>query len=443
MRNFKGARLKVEKALKKLKRNYYSKRFERCNNDPKQTYKLLFELQGKSERKQIKIEQIKLSAEGIVQSKSEIANILNDYFSNIAVELNRNHTTTSSEDDSTNSDIGDRSEANEQSFCLWLFPTKPLEVREAIDNIDNKNSSGLDDICNLVVKSCSESLAPILTELINNSFKTGIFPEDLKRAKVFPLYNGDSKADLNNYRPISLLIVFSKNFERIMYNRIYRYVEHFQLLNSKQFGFRKKHSTIDAIAELTERLRENYKSRTVTSTVFLDLKKAFDTIDHGILGKKLTRYGICGNARNWILSFVTGRSQRTVCNGFSWDWRELNYGVPQGSVLGPLLFLIYVNDLSEACKKADVYQFADDTNVSALECSISELKDDLEPLSRWLRVNKLTLNLKKTSQVNFSITGAFSSSSISNIGISINDFTIKIDHCCRYLGLYIDYKLQF
>ena len=112
LRNFGGARLKVEKALKKLKRNYYSKWFERCINDPIQTYKTLNELQGKSEGKQIKIEQIKLSTEEIVQSKSEIANILNDYFSNIAVELNRNHTTTNSEHDSTNSDIGDRSEAN-------------------------------------------------------------------------------------------------------------------------------------------------------------------------------------------------------------------------------------------------------------------------------------------------------------------------------------------
>ena len=126
-----------------------------------------------------------------------------------------------------------------KSFCLWLFPTKPLEVREAIDNLDKKTSPGLDDICNLVVKSCSESLAPILAELINNSFKTGIFPEDLKRAQVIPLHKWDSKADLNNYRPISLLIVFSKIFERIMCNRIYQYLEHFQLLYSKQFGFRK------------------------------------------------------------------------------------------------------------------------------------------------------------------------------------------------------------
>ena len=140
-------------------------------------------MQGQSERKQIIIEQIKLGIDKIVQSKSEIANILKNYFSNTAVVLNRNHTTTNSEDNSTNSVIGNRLEANEQSFYLWLFPTKPLEVSEAIDNLDNKTSSGLDDICNLVVKSCSESLAPILTELINNSFKTGIFRKILNEPK--------------------------------------------------------------------------------------------------------------------------------------------------------------------------------------------------------------------------------------------------------------------
>ena len=122
-----------------------------------------------------------------------------------------------------------------KSFCLWLFPTKPLEVREAIDQLDKKTSPGLDDICNLVVKSCSESLAPILAELINNSFKTGIFPEDLKRPQVIPLHKWDSKADLNNYRPISLLIVFSKIFERIMCNRIY-HISSFSIQNNLDLG---------------------------------------------------------------------------------------------------------------------------------------------------------------------------------------------------------------
>ena len=172
----------------------------------------------------------------------------------------------------------------EMDYSMFLSEVTENEVEKIIDNLEKKASSGDDLINNIIVKTSKNETVEILTYLINRSFDEGIFPVSLKKAKVIPLHKDGSKTDVNNYRPISLLTVWSKIFERVMYNRMYNYMEHFSLFYKKQFGFRSKHSTIDALVELTEKLRCSKQKDKFT--FFLDLKKAFDTLDHDVLLQK-------------------------------------------------------------------------------------------------------------------------------------------------------------
>ena len=203
-----------------------------------------------------------------------------------------------------------------------------------------------------------------------------MFPSDLKQAKIIPLHKGGSRLDENNYRPISLLKVWSKIFERAMFVRLYQYFENFSLLYEKQYGFRKKHSTIDAQVNFSEKVRLNEFSGRVTS-FFLDLKKAFDPIDHGNLLKKFSDYGIRGHVHAWFESYLTNRSQKVIVNDKSSEWLPLKFGLPQGPILGPLLFIKYVNDLPKVCSNVDILLFAHETNITAIGCSDAEISMDL------------------------------------------------------------------
>ena len=214
---------------------------------------------------------------------------------------------------------------------------------------------------------------------------------------------------------------------------LYEYMEGLNLFYFKQFGFRKKHSTNDALAELTEKIRS---SKSETISFFLDLKKAFDTLDHEIFLSKLEQYGIRHNCWKWFQSYLCGRSQRITLSGVSSNCLSITCGVPQGSILGPFLFLIYINDLPKACNHVSMYLFAGDTNLCGLECSRSDIQTELDNVARCLIANKLKLNLSKTFQIS---TKASASSLIFNIASSL----INIDHECKYLGLIIDSKLYY
>ena len=318
---------------------------------------------------------------------------------------------------------------------MFLTKTDEKEIKEIINKLDDKSSSGYDSISNKIVKAVSASVTPYLVSLINLSIRKGVFPDELKKAKVLPLFKEGSKLEEGNYRPISLLIVWSKIYERVLHNRIYNFFEHFSLFHSKQFGFRSKHSTIDALVELTEKIRQNYTNCETTS-FFIDLKKAFDTINHKLLLTKLERYGIRGNCLNWIQSYLENRKQKVELNGTSSSWLEITCGVPQGSILGPLLFLIYINDMPLVCKTVKVLLFADDTNIEAIGCCYADVSEDLKNLNRWLDQNKLVLNMTKTTQINFK-NNSFKKK------FSLCETEINIDVVCKYLGIKIDSKLSF
>ena len=199
---------------------------------------------------------------------------------------------------------------------------------------------------------------------------TGVFPSVFKTAKVVPVFKKDSKLNCSNYRPISLLSNIEKILEKLMYKRLYIFLDYNNIIYDLQFGFRQQYSTSHVLINITENIRKALDDGNVGCGVFVDLQKTFDTVDHQILLAKLNHYGICGVSNDWFKSYLSNHNQYVSINGYESGLAAINCGVPQGSVLGPLLFLLYINDLNQAIKFCKVPHFADDTNLLSLSNSI-------------------------------------------------------------------------
>ena len=227
---------------------------------------------------------------------------------------------------------------------------------------------------------------------MNQSFQCGIFPDKLKIAKVISLFKKGNPELPSNYRPISLLSIFSKIFEKLMYRRLYKFLEIHNVLYSQQFGFQENHSIDHALVSLTEAIRNTFDNKRLGCGIFVDLQKAFDTVNHRILLSKFEHYGIRGCALEWFRSYLSDRKQYVSVNGSNSNLLYITCGVPQGSVLGPLLFLIYINDLPNASKKLAFYLFADDTNIYYESKDLSNLN---KVLNKELRLVKKWLDAKR------------------------------------------------
>ena len=296
-----------------------------------------------------------------------------------------------------------------------------------------------------LLNTVSVEISVILSKLVNLSFSTGIFPSKLKEAVVIPIFkNKGSPLNTENYRPISLLSNIDKIYQKLMHKRLINFLDRYNCLYSQQFGFRSNHSTSSALINCTEKIRKALDSGNHVCSVFIDLQKAFDTVDHDILFSKLYFYGVRGVALNWFKSFLTQRSQTVSVSGIKSSSKPILHGVPQGSVLGPLLFLIYVNDLHEAIPFSLTNLFADDTMLFNQSKSLKSLAKminiDLKCLNNWLNANMISLNSKKSELL---LLNPSRKPSSFEFKVKINGRRLYPSDTVKYLGVIFDSSLNW
>ena len=321
-------------------------------------------------------------------------------------------------------------------------------VLEFISSMKNKKSPGPDAINIKILKQVAHIIITPLTHIINLSLKHGVFPDKIKLAHVVPIFKKGDQTHCSNYRPISLLSCFHKLFEKIVKSKLDEYLKTNNILYKYQFGFRKSHSTNLAIVEVIDKIYTHLNQNMYGLGIFLDLKKAFDTVDHEILLSKLEHYGIEGNALNWFKSYLTNRRQCTKINGKLSPEETVVCGVPQGSVLGPLLFIIYINDMVNSLKYTHPKLFADDTNIflfhKDLKTLYSNANEDLHSLSNWLIANKLSLSVGNDKDSRYTIYSPTKLKPNINLPkLHVGDCEIPRTSSVKYLGLHIDENLNF
>ena len=367
----------------------------------------------------------------------DIANSFNRYYTSIADEIlnKRKYGGINHHTDYLQNPL-------ENTFAI--FECDQIEIENIITSLNPRKAVGPNSIPTDILQILKNDISLPLMIIFNISISTGIHPDLLKIAKTIPIYKKGSKLATGNYRPISLLSNLNKILEKLMFNRIYKFLENKKCIYDLQFGFRSKHSTNHTLIQITENIRKALDNKQYACGIFIDLQKAFDTVNHHILLDKLNYYGIRGTGNNWFKSYLSNRSQYVSIQGFESDIKEINHGVPQGSVLGPLLFLLYINDLHVAIKNSSVYHFADDTNLLNINTSPKRMQNqvnyDLKCLYNWLLANKISLNCSKTELIFFHKPGH----PIKNFKfkIKINGHKITPTDNLKYLGVYLDSTLS-
>ena len=317
------------------------------------------------------------------------------------------------------------------------------EIEQEISKLNVKKAVGLFSIPTSILKKVKNLISKPLEVIFNASFQQGLVPDKFKLARVIPVYKAGSRTYLNNYRPISLLPIFSKLIESLMLKRLTKFVNTRNIIYDKQFGFRANHSTEHAILTTVEQIQSAIDRSEYGCGIFLDFSKAFDTVNHQILLRKLDNYGIRGIAKDWFASYLINRNQIVSIGSKSSNVLHVNCGVPQGSLLGPLLFLIYINDF-KSCTKLDLHLFADDSNFFLSKKDLATLESvlnaELEKIFTWLCANKLSLNVDKSNFVIFHARQKIIQQSIS---LKINGLDLKQEKCIKYLGIFIDSNLRW
>ena len=418
----------LDRMIKNAKISYNENLFGQCSRDSKQTWnKINYILNGNIR----KSDDILLSNGDVLHSKEDSATVFNEYFSQMAGNVLNKLPPAA---------IDPLGLLHHNPYSFWFLEITPGEICKIVDSLKIKKS-GADKVPSFLIKRVCSLLAPVLSAIFNNCVKKSVFPDVFKTARVIPIHKKNSKFMPSNYRPVSTLPFISKIFERSMLKRLTRFFNKHDLLYKNQFGFLKNKSTTDAVLNFVHSCLGSFEEKTYMISAFLDISRAFDTISHKILLGKLERYGIRGFVLRWIESYLSGRKQYVNVNGSHSNCVSMPHGVPQGSILGPFLFIVYLNDFHRSTRLS-VIHYADDSTLYATSSNLENLVEyfngELHHINSWLTSNKLLLNASKS---NYTI---FTNKCITNYPIiSIDGCQISFTAIADFLGIMIDNKLDF
>ena len=429
---YKSYRNKLSKLIASSKRTFYQKQIDAAKGDSRKIWDIYKELLCKTKSNDLPTE---YTIDGVkVTDPDTVSNKFNQYYTSMASNLE------CSLPQPTCDPISFLPNACQSSIHLDHVTT--TEVLARIDKLKNKGP-GHDRISAKIIKLGKNHLTQPLTHLANLCISSGTFPDILKKSVVKPIYKSGDKHQVVNYRPISILPVISKILEKIIHERLYKFFCDNEIISNNQFGFRPKHSTEQAVTTYVDNITKNLENGLSTLTVFLDLSRAFDTVNFEILLRKLHSYGIRGVANDLIKSYLSNRSQCVLVNGSSSTYLPITSGVPQGSILGPLLFLIYINDLDRVTDKLHCILYADDTTVTISGRNpllLTELlNDELAKLNTWFIANRLSLNVSKTKYQFYSNVDKLPANDL----IKISESKVERVSTFKFLGVVIDEALKF
>ena len=421
--------------LRVAKKNYYSELLELNKGNTKETWSIIKEVINKK-TVNVAVPNVFYRNESTFKGEQNVANGFNDFFANIGTEL-----ASKIPECKEPRHIEDYMGApNDKS--MFIVPVNEAEVLSLCNTFTSKTSTDCMGLSMKLLKQVMPQIIQPFTHICNLSLSTGIFPDAMKIAKIIPLFKQGVKTEFSNYRPVSLLPQLSKLLEKLYEKRLVNFLETNCIINDSQFGFRKNRSTELALVTLLEYISKAMDKNLYTVGVFVDLRKAFDTLNFEVLLNKLNHIGIRGIANTWVRSYLTNRKQYVVINTASSKMNVVRQGVPQGSILGPILFLIYINDIVRVSQTMRLVLFADDTNLlksgNDLKVLCNEVSMELQKLQDWFNRNKLSLNLCKT---HFMVFTNRKNSEACNIVINKQ----KLDRVSstKFLGVFIEEKLKW
>ena len=428
-------------AFRMARRNYILDNLKEFADNPKKFWQYIREILPKS-HSQMTLNLVN-EQNGQKIPYDQTANYINHFFTQVGPTL-------ANAISQTNSNPIVHPPPNQNNEIPVILPTDctlhPMSLEDLLKHVEHISiykSSGLADISSRLLKDFAILRPNVLLYIINFSIHKSVFPQAWKHALVTPIPKVPNANKVEDLRPISLLPIPDKILEKHVYSFIIEHLETNNLLTKFQNGFRKKHGTSDTVFKFLVSITNNLNSKLPTLSLFIDFKKAFDTISHDLLIKKLPNLHLSGKLIDWIKHYLMDRSQSTFANGVASSIKLLTYGVPQGSIMGPLLFLIYVNDMPNLPLSSDVLLYADDTVLTCTAKSLDEMskciQDDVNVLKHWCDVNKLTINVKKTKIVLFNVKNDLR---LSFPAVKIDNNPLEIVSQYKYLGITVDQDLN-